>query len=492
MLWLWLATFLGEALLFTLFWRWRRVFSILIILFIILATSLFMQELGRWFNTALAFLTVYRVGNLLRIVRGRMHQYYMRQAVSQTSFVLFVLHSGVIAGLVVPLITVSERFWLSIAIIQLIVAAGLFMITVKTLHKLHFKMPTEFLADNELPTVTVAIPARNETTDLEECLRSVLANDYPKLEIIVLDDCSQGKTADIIRSFAHDGVRFVQGKEPAERWLAKNQAYQKLYEEASGDLVLFCGVDARFGPQAIRSMVNLLFARKKSMLSVLPTRANSSPASAFIQPMRYWWELSLPRKLFKRPAVLSTCWMISRDELKRLGGFGAVSHTVIPEGYFAREEIKNDGYSFVRSSNELQVGTAKIFFEQYQTALRTQYPQIRRRPEMALMMTIACLFLLLGPFALLVASFWYQPVSLVIPAFAAILLLATHAAITLATDPANTLLAILSYPFVVIVEVIVGHLSMIRYEFFKVEWKDRNICIPVMHVIPKLPKLPDS
>ena len=51
-----------------------------------------------------------------------------------------------------------------------------------------------------------------------------IASDYPKLEIIVLDDCSQDRTAEIIRNFAHDGVRFIQSEDNKDNWLDKNKA----------------------------------------------------------------------------------------------------------------------------------------------------------------------------------------------------------------------------------------------------------------------------
>src|SRR6185369_13096540 len=62
----------------------------------------------------------------------------------------------------------------------------------------------------QLPTVSVCIPARNEDRVLTDCLAAVLASDYPKLEVIVLDDCSQDKTAQVVRQFAHGGVQFIQ------------------------------------------------------------------------------------------------------------------------------------------------------------------------------------------------------------------------------------------------------------------------------------------
>jgi GT2 family glycosyltransferase len=451
-------------------------------IFAIIASSVLVYRVDRgvWFYIVLPF-SIFRLLNFARVLKARMHTEYLRLSTRRTSAILAVMASFAIT-FSVPLFHTYLKY---VPYVQLAVAAALFVITVKNLRKLRFKMPETFLVDRELPTVTVAIPARNETTDLEECLHAILASDYPKLEILVLDDCSQDQTAEVIRSFAHEGVRFVQGSDPQERWLAKNQAYQKLYQEASGDLILFCGVDVRLGRHAIRSMVNLLYARNKSMLGILPIRDRSTPSSAFIQPMRYLWEIALPRRLFNRPPVLSTCWIISRKQLKKLGTFAAVSHTLLPEGFFARELVKEDKYSFMRSSNDLEVRTVKSLTGQRHTAIRTLYPKIRRRPENALLLTIANVFFLVGPFIAVIASFWYSSVNVWVASVACLFLIALHVSIVFATDPANAMTALFTFPLAIVIETGFGYLSMIQYEFFTVSWKERNICIPVMHVIPK-------
>ena len=51
-----------------------------------------------------------------------------------------------------------------------------------------FTRPPRITSSDQLPSVSVCIPARNETHAMSECLESVLASDYPKLEAIVLDD----------------------------------------------------------------------------------------------------------------------------------------------------------------------------------------------------------------------------------------------------------------------------------------------------------------
>ncbi len=434
-----------------------------------------------------AIISVFRIFNHLRIAEGRMHQEYLLRVTRQTGIGL-----GIVQGILLGLIFAADFLWAEIMypliVVQLVCALLVLLVTARNLIKTKYRPEQQHYSDKELPTVTVAIPARNETADMEACLQSVLASDYPKLEVIVLDDCSQDKTADIIKSFAHDGVRFVRGYEPDKYWLPKNQAYDKLADEANGQMILFCGVDVRFGVSAIRSLVTTSLSRNKDMISVMPYRPSGRLSEAFIQPMRYWWELALPRRQFNRPPVLSTCWLIRRKTLQKLGGLEAVRRSIIPEGYFAREIIKTDGYSFVRSGRGLDIRTQKSPPEQLQTAIRMRYPQVHRRPELVLLVSLAEILLLLAPFGILASAVWtgFDAVRLV-AAMTCLCLVAVHVMIMQASSPASTWLALVNLPVAVMVELILGYTSMIKYEFSTVTWKDRNICIPVMHVYPRLP-----
>jgi chlorobactene glucosyltransferase len=440
-------------------------------------------------SAGLVLVSAFRLVNHLRIAEGRMHEAYLKRAALRAGLwlgafqvgVLFVLDHIQVRGTTIVVMLAAG---------QLLVAAGILLVTIRNIIKSKHVPVLENFADRELPTVTVAIPARNETADLEDCLRSILANNYPKFEVLVLDDCSHDRTPDIIKEFAQEGVRFVKGAEPQERWLAKNQAYDKLADEANGDILLFCGTDVRFGPETIRALVTTQLSRKKDMMSILPRRLSSDAAAAFIQPMRYWWELALPRRYFNRPSVLSTCWLIRRKTLKKLGGFNAVQHAILPEGYFAREIVKTDGYSFVRADDVLDVQTRKGLEEQRETAVRMRYPQLRRRLEWVLLLTAAELLFLAGPFVALASGLWHGSGFVPIAgALACLLLVLTHVIIVQVSNPANVLVAAFNLPLVILTELFLSLESMYKYEFSTVDWKGRNICIPVMHVIPKLPDI---
>lgn len=439
-------------------------------------------------------LSLYRVFNMVRIIENRMHEHYLRRATRRTSFILLAMQA-----LLVILWYIWERwhttnmhvYWGVLAGGQLLLAIVFLTSTLRRLRKTTWHSKSTPMSDVDLPTVSVAIPARNETEDLEECLRSILASDYPKLEVLVLDDCSQTKrTAEIIRGFAHDGVRFIQGEEPEQTWLPKNQAYDRLAKEASGEYILFCGVDVRFDSESVRDLLTLMASKQKEMVSILPWRSQKAGA-ALTQSMRYWWELVPPRRLFRRPPVLSSCWIISRRVLEHSGCFAAVARSITPEAFFARRALQDDSYSFMRANVASGIVSMKTAREQRETLVRTRYPQLHRRPENVCATSVIELLFFVLPFGLAVFGFWFSVgwVAQTLAMLAALLLAITYELLTISTRTGTWPFGLIGLPIGILYDLGLLYYSMWQYEFSTVGWKGRNICIPAMHVTPHLPRI---
>jgi hypothetical protein len=275
------------------FWRWRRPMAgILIVVLAVCSGLLLGQDFTIWSVIFVCF-SLYRIVNLLRIIENRVHGDYLFNVARRSSFILIGIQLLIVAAVGLDSrLQINSIVWLYILIIFQLIGGGIVVSsTIRHLKTTRPPLNVDDYADRDLPTLTVAIPARNETEDLSECLQSLITSNYPKLEILVLDDCSQEKhTPEIIRGFAHDGVRFVAGKTPPERWLAKNYAYSQLAEESNGDLLLFCGVDVRFQKDALRSLVKTMLYKQKSMMGVLPINQISrkwSLESLLVQPAHY-------------------------------------------------------------------------------------------------------------------------------------------------------------------------------------------------------------
>jgi hypothetical protein len=476
-------------------WRARKILAPLSLL----ATAFACGGVAVWhltvFSVLFGLVGAYRVFNLIRVLEERMHEHYLRRVTRRTTLVLLALQAVDAAAwwAWAQWHTSGHAAWAAVTAAQLGLTLVLLASTVRRLKRTAWPRTSGHLSDGELPTVSIAIPARNETADLEACLESIIACNYPKLEVLVLDDCSQTKrTPEIIRGYAHDGVRFIQGETPAETWLPKNRAYDRLAEEASGEFIIFCGVDVRFGTDSVRQLVAQALHKHKDMISVLPWRGDVADRRfALGQAVRYWWELVPPRRLFRRPPVLSTCWITRKSALKSVGGFVAVARSIVPEAHFARQLAKQDAYSFVRASQASGIQSVKVAREQFDTAIRTRYPQLHRRPENVLVTALLGFSLGLLPFVLAIAGFWLDigwPAQLM-AALAAAVLVAIYELVAINTRTGAWWSAPAGAVIGVLYDIGLLHVSMWQYEFSTVEWKGRNICVPAMHVVPYLPKL---
>lgn len=482
-----------------LLWRLRKVFAVISLLITAFASGALVVGWFEVWAVLIALAGMYRGINCLRFVEGRMNEPYLKQTTLRTTLVLAALQA------ILLLLwwgwsawdNAGQLAWPVITTAQLGVGLVLFFSTVRRLRRTAWPGKVPHLSDNELPTLTVAIPARNETDDLQACLESLLASDYPKLEILVLDDCSQNRrTPEIIRSFANAGVRFIQGKPHDPSWQPKTQAYDQLLREANGEYILFCGVDIRFAPMSLRRLVEVLLFKRKTMLCLLPRCAPSAKSRfAVVQAMRYVWELAPPRRLFQRPPVLSSCWVAKRKALEQAGGFAATARSILPEAHFAKVFSKqDDGYSFMRGSSRLGIVSVKPAREQHDTAIRMRYPQLRRRPENVFLLGQAYGFFILMPFVLGVAGFGMDIgiAAHLMAALAALLNTFAFLRIATATRTGAAWFGVIVLPLGVLYDLVLLHISMWRYEFSVVDWKGRNICIPVMRAIPHLPALDDK
>lgn len=342
---------------------------------------------------------------------------------------------------------------------------------------------------DDLPTVSLCIPARNETYALADCLTSAIASDYPKLEIIVLDDCSQDQTSQVIRSFAHDGVRFVSGDTPSDGWLGKNNAYKALAAQAKGEYLVFMSVDTRVSVNSISRLVGYMQQEKVSMASVLPQRLDSFKISVIFASLRYFWQVVTPLK-FNTPLATSL-WSIRMDALEKAGGFELYKDMVDVENQLANQLSADDNYRFLIANDALQVSYAKHWRSQAATSIRLWYPTLKKSYTVALLAIIGHFTLFVLPWIVLLSALATNsdgrlPTSLILAvgvcfltSYIYILYFYSVKKITRPLDYYVVALGFVVLPILAIQEILLIIVSFIQYKRGKVDWKGRNICYPI-------------
>ena len=126
--------------------------------------------------------------------------------------------------------------------------------------------------ETRLPTLSILVPACNEAATIEPAMKSLLALDYPCLEIVAVDDRSTDETGRILDRLAarNPRLRVVHLTTLPEGWLGKNHALQVAGEEATGDWLLFTDADVVYKRSALRRSVAYAEAHGIDHLAVSP------------------------------------------------------------------------------------------------------------------------------------------------------------------------------------------------------------------------------
>ena len=202
------------------------------------------------------------------------------------------------------------------------------------------------------PFVSVLVPARNEANNIEVCVISLLAQDYPDFEVLVLNDNSTDDTSLILEQLARsDGrLRVIQGAPLPDDWLGKHWACHQLDQAASGDLILFTDADTQHSPDMLRASVSALIAEQADLVTAFPRQEMGTWGERLLVPFMCWGiftfiPIGLVQKM--RWPLLSISigqfMLFRRTAYDKLGGFAVVKREVVDDVCMGRILMTNGG-----------------------------------------------------------------------------------------------------------------------------------------------------
>jgi cellulose synthase/poly-beta-1,6-N-acetylglucosamine synthase-like glycosyltransferase len=151
--------------------------------------------------------------------------------------------------------------------------------------------PVDRGKDN-MPTISVVIPAYNEEINIRDCVQSVLhseLDDPQKLEIWIADDESQDRTGAIARELAVTDARVkvisVPPRPQNEIWRGKNWACATASPHATGEYLLFIDADVRLEPGAIAAAIAEARSHQSDLFSCAPEIVCGCFAEWLVQPI---------------------------------------------------------------------------------------------------------------------------------------------------------------------------------------------------------------
>jgi hypothetical protein len=127
------------------------------------------------------------------------------------------------------------------------------------------------LRDEQCPSVSVLFAARDEAEKLPGALETMMALDYPRYEVIAVDDRSTDETGEILDGAASKNpvLKSVHVTSLPPGWLGKPHALEQAYEKSTGEWLVFTDGDVHFAPDLLRRVVALAEAKKWDHVTLL-------------------------------------------------------------------------------------------------------------------------------------------------------------------------------------------------------------------------------
>jgi chlorobactene glucosyltransferase len=217
--------------------------------------------------------------------------------------------------------------------------------------------------EGDSPFVSILIPARDESTNIQRSIKSILSSNYQNFELILLDDHSLDNTAKLALDASAGDPRFrlISSKALPQDWTGKNWACHQLSEVASGEIFVFTDADVFWKKDALSSSLWTKNHYKADLLTIFPTQITHTWAERLIVPMMMFIIIGYLPELLVRlcpwsvfSAANGQVLIFHRTAYEFIGGHAAVRDNVVEDLRLAWK-TKHSGLRLVMALGENQI-----------------------------------------------------------------------------------------------------------------------------------------
>jgi chlorobactene glucosyltransferase len=270
------------------------------------------------------------------------------------------------------------------------------------------KNQKNFRLKEPLPLVSVLIPARNEERNIRKSVCSLLKQNYPRLEIIVLDDSSTDQTFKMVRelSLHSKNLKIVKGKKLPPGWNGKNWACHQLSQIAKGEWLLFTDADTTHKTNSVSTAFATALKNNSVFVTCIPGLVTKTWSERLYLPIIHFaFVVLLPFKLinYSDDARLSfgigPFMFIKKDFYFSFGGYEALKREIVDDlalGKIVKE--KRGKITVVDGTKFMNVRFYTKFNELWHGFSKNCYEAIGGAPHYLGLVSLVCYFLFIYPY----------------------------------------------------------------------------------------------
>lgn len=226
------------------------------------------------------------------------------------------------------------------------------------------KIDVEDHLETEKKGISFCIPARNEESTIRKCVESVISQDYPNIEILILDDHSTDSTKLILSDLEENNpdskIIIISGEPKPDTWLGKNWACHQLSLKATGDIIVFLDSDTWIDNTLAKAINNNFGNPNIDAITIWPEQKLESFWEKVVIPQIYYviftllpvrysqndpkWMPEKIRPLFRSyfAAACGQFIAFKKETYHTIGGHTSVHDKVVEDVELARLIRRND------------------------------------------------------------------------------------------------------------------------------------------------------
>lgn len=261
--------------------------------------------------------------------------------------------------------------------------------------------------EKKFPKISIILPARNEEKFIRHCIDSLLKQDYPDFEIILVNDESTDKTLEIMKEFEKSypaKIKVVNVTLRDENWIGKNWACYQGYLKSNGNLLLFTDADSCHSEKTLSLAVQNIIHNRLDAITVMPmllcydflTKVTIPILTTFMHTR--FSPLKVNNAKSRVGYFIGSYFIINRDTYEKVGTHESVKHEIIEDGALGKKvKEANFKMKMVRGETYIQAIWARNSPELFNAIDRLVIPLFKEKRLEASLLSIALFFLLLFP-----------------------------------------------------------------------------------------------